>query len=800
MRAGGRGAEKKGGGVAGAGGRGAGTDVGLNRSSSSELRVSSSRVGDKRNIRGGAKRLSFSAAAVVGGAAGAGRGAGDTNPSVGLDGRENAGSTSKKPASTPASISSETSGTEVIERAEGVPSKRPRVSMSAAENEAPLAGSRPITPAVIQGGRTAKSSGTGKSGEDYERGEVEDRAEDRSEERSDISRRTKKQKVAAGDRHARPPLPRDRIDTAAVVAPTCGVGFLNTADGVFKDAPAKGKASVAAGNATATVPVPDITDSSNAAPPRLATVPACTERPRAPRGRARIAAAFASSSYFGGPSHLSQAHGHGKNRTGSRGVGCGSAGVAAPVKREKSSAKRGSESATQERGQAGCGKAASSPRVAVSGSSARLEPAAAAAAVAGAAVGETSVGKATTSKGGASGKKTSAVNGNMAGLSGTGAAWRTQQMVVFSSSSSLSSSAPSALPAVATSGRSAGFSEWRQPGRASGGGDNGGSGSGSSTARKGRIDSMKRPSALSQERMPDFPEDIDVGSLIGNDADGGVNDNGGGGGARASGEIESWTTIGTPRGLYTSAATADGVDNGRDGVGNSFDGRDNIRDGDDGRRESDGPRSDADGRLSETAAGTLEPVPRTDLQPRQQQQKQQQQRQQQQRQQQQKQQQQKVSKGGALTRISRTDAGGGGGGGSSSSGGFGGSSGVFGGGSFADGSTISGNTALDTIVTSFLRNQHERCPDPVCVLPPLSLSEPHRCPERTPAGAMGAGAPPNVTKRVFARQAVPPVGGRGGARLQRAFVHSRFRRYRSIQDPDHVITASTFARKPGVAR
>ena len=28
-----------------------------------------------------------------------------------------------------------------------------------------------------------------------------------------------------------------------------------------------------------------------------------------------------------------------------------------------------------------------------------------------------------------------------------------------------------------------------------------------------------------------------------------------------------------------------------------------------------------------------------------------------------------------------------------------------------------GTTALDTIVTSFLRNQHERCPDPVCVLP-----------------------------------------------------------------------------------
>lgn len=63
-----------------------------------------------------------------------------------------------------------------------------------------------------------------------------------------------------------------------------------------------------------------------------------------------------------------------------------------------------------------------------------------------------------------------------------------------------------------------------------------------------------------------------------------------------------------------------------------------------------------------------------------------------------------------------------------------------------------GRTALDAIVTSFLRNQHERCPDPVCVLPPLSLSEPHECPPRTPTGAFGAGAPPNVMKRALAWQ------------------------------------------------
>lgn len=63
------------------------------------------------------------------------------------------------------------------------------------------------------------------------------------------------------------------------------------------------------------------------------------------------------------------------------------------------------------------------------------------------------------------------------------------------------------------------------------------------------------------------------------------------------------------------------------------------------------------------------------------------------------------------------------------------------------------STVLDEIVTSFLRNQHERCPDPICVLPPLSLLEPHQCPGRTPAGAMGSSVPPNVAKlAALARQ------------------------------------------------
>lgn len=82
------------------------------------------------------------------------------------------------------------------------------------------------------------------------------------------------------------------------------------------------------------------------------------------------------------------------------------------------------------------------------------------------------------------------------------------------------------------------------------------------------------------------------------------------------------------------------------------------------------------------------------------------------------------------------------------------------GGSGGEGERGVGRTALDAIVTSFLRNQHERCPDPVCVLPPLSLSEPHRCPARTPAGAVGAGAPPSVAKRALAQQVRGWVGVR----------------------------------------
>lgn len=70
------------------------------------------------------------------------------------------------------------------------------------------------------------------------------------------------------------------------------------------------------------------------------------------------------------------------------------------------------------------------------------------------------------------------------------------------------------------------------------------------------------------------------------------------------------------------------------------------------------------------------------------------------------------------------------------------------------------STVLDEIVTSFLRNQHERCPDPICVLPPLSLLEPHQCPGRTPAGAMGSSAPPNVAKlAALARQVCAFIGG-----------------------------------------
>ena len=42
---------------------------------------------------------------------------------------------------------------------------------------------------------------------------------------------------------------------------------------------------------------------------------------------------------------------------------------------------------------------------------------------------------------------------------------------------------------------------------------------------------------------------------------------------------------------------------------------------------------------------------------------------------------------------------------------------------------IENQSVLDKIVKKYLRTQHEQCPNPICVLPPFSLTEKHICRE-----------------------------------------------------------------------
>lgn len=86
-------------------------------------------------------------------------------------------------------------------------------------------------------------------------------------------------------------------------------------------------------------------------------------------------------------------------------------------------------------------------------------------------------------------------------------------------------------------------------------------------------------------------------------------------------------------------------------------------------------------------------------------------------------------------------------------------------------------TTLDKIVVQYLRRQHEQCPNPICALPPFSLTLPHRCPEPPPTGAAA-----NVSRRLLQRQTLPPYGGYQGRNLTRSLVFSRFRPWRSYRD------------------
>ncbi|XP_062610768.1 DDB1- and CUL4-associated factor 1-like [Saccostrea cucullata] len=88
---------------------------------------------------------------------------------------------------------------------------------------------------------------------------------------------------------------------------------------------------------------------------------------------------------------------------------------------------------------------------------------------------------------------------------------------------------------------------------------------------------------------------------------------------------------------------------------------------------------------------------------------------------------------------------------------------------------------LDKIVTEYLRKQHALCRNPVTTCPPMSLFQPHRCPE--PRGRRMA--PINCTSRIYNRMLGPKVGGIGGPSVDRKFIYSRFRpcqSYRNVDD------------------
>ncbi|XP_055999036.1 DDB1- and CUL4-associated factor 1-like isoform X3 [Ostrea edulis] len=87
---------------------------------------------------------------------------------------------------------------------------------------------------------------------------------------------------------------------------------------------------------------------------------------------------------------------------------------------------------------------------------------------------------------------------------------------------------------------------------------------------------------------------------------------------------------------------------------------------------------------------------------------------------------------------------------------------------------------LDKIVTEYLRKQHALCRNPVTTCPPMSLFNPHRCPEVRGKRM----APINATSRIYKRMLGPKVGGIGGASVDRKFIYRRFKPCHTYRNPD----------------
>lgn len=90
---------------------------------------------------------------------------------------------------------------------------------------------------------------------------------------------------------------------------------------------------------------------------------------------------------------------------------------------------------------------------------------------------------------------------------------------------------------------------------------------------------------------------------------------------------------------------------------------------------------------------------------------------------------------------------------------------------------------LDSLVVQYLKHQHRQCPAPITTLPPLSLLQPHVCPE--PKKSLDA--PSNVTSRLSTREFRSIRGGIHGLRKDRQFVYSRFRPWRTCRDDNSTL-------------
>jgi DDB1- and CUL4-associated factor 1 len=95
---------------------------------------------------------------------------------------------------------------------------------------------------------------------------------------------------------------------------------------------------------------------------------------------------------------------------------------------------------------------------------------------------------------------------------------------------------------------------------------------------------------------------------------------------------------------------------------------------------------------------------------------------------------------------------------------------------------------LDSLVVQYLKHQHRQCPVPITTLPPLSLLQPHVCPE--PSRALGA--PANVTARMAAREIKKQFSAAHFPRRDRQFIYSRFRPCRTCRDDVTLLTSMTF--------